>query len=516
MKKMNTLAHSFRLHFVQKEEIYLRHFQLKFITNAATIRWLTILKLFERKNRCSAAELAAETKSTTRTITTDINDIATYFEKAIQIDSSYQGYHFTIHKQEEYLEAKHRLISQEIPFHIIESIFSNRLCSLESWAEEFHVSESTIFRYLRKMQAVLNDYELKISSNPVTLIGLEMNIRKFALDFYYESEITSQSVTPPIAIHDITVQFFKDYPELHHTCSLGEFNYFLWISLERFEAGHTIHLAQTVKDLYGHSKEFRMFSKINDTIKTYYQTEFPFEELLYLFLLIISRRSLMQIKKEKQFCQQYNYWSEIKLLSREFVTLYLSETNHWSREDTLIESFFTVAKIKQMLSPILNHHLYDLTLYVRHNYPNDLQDFQKFLQTHPSAATIWDEQTIEHLAVSLTLHVQTLKATYWSETKKIAFLFEGSYFLGQFIKSSITKYASQQVELYFPTLLEFSPEYLINHQIDLVITNFTEYNSDYLDTVEVFPLKTYPTQEDWQKLLHTIQPFHSSITVERP
>ena len=138
---------------------------------------------------------------------------------------------FSIKNSSDYLTKKRALIADEILFHIIESIFHHDLLTSSEWAEKYHISESTVLRYLRKVQPIFSSYRLEIQTNPVSFVGEEINIRKFFHDFYYESEITGHTIFPPIAIQNITASAFsKCYQLNQHTCSFGEFNYYLYIT----------------------------------------------------------------------------------------------------------------------------------------------------------------------------------------------------------------------------------------------------------------------------------------------
>ena len=221
----------------------MRELQMKFVTNTATIRWMRILDLFELEPLCSTRALAKASSSTTRTIVTDITDMKSHFKDALHIDSSHKGYIFTVLNPAKYLAAKRALITDEILFHIVESIFQHEEMRSSEWAERYHISESTVLRYLRKVQPVLRDYHLQLDYNPITFIGDEMDIRKFFHDFYYESEITAHTIFPPIAINDITVKAFSDCQRTSkQACSFGELNYYLYITLERYCGGHTVKL----------------------------------------------------------------------------------------------------------------------------------------------------------------------------------------------------------------------------------------------------------------------------------
>lgn len=479
----------------------MRNFQINFITNTATIRWLKILMAFEKEYQCSTQGLAKISGSTTRTIVTDITDLKEHFGESLSIDSSHKGYIFSIKNSSDYLSKKRALIADEILFHIIESIFHNDLSSSSEWAEKYHISESTVLRYLRKVQPIFSFYRLEIQTNPICFVGEEINIRKFFHDFYYESEITAHTIFPPIAIQNITASAFsKCYQLDQHACSFGEFNYYLYITFERHFAGESISLPTYVKKQFGNYNDFRLFSEINHSIAEQYQKELPFEEVLYLFLLVKSRRSISNLAIEQTFCRAYNLWPEIKQLSVAFVRDCLPESQDSARDRLLIESFFTVAKIKQLLSPLLNHMISDTVQFVEETYADDYQLIKKYLLTQPLAKEIWDSNTLEHLGTSLTMYVTSIKSLYWQDKKNIAFLFEGPYYLCQLLKCKSVRYLRSSRTFYFPDSNELSAGYLQKNQIDLIVTNYTEYIMEYAHDIDYLLFKTFPDEHDWEAL----------------
>ena len=160
-----------------------KNLQTHFVTNAATLRWLRILDIFEENPVCSTKTLAEVSNSTSRTIVSDINDLKLHFGDSVSIESSHRGYVFGICHPGQYLTAMRSLIADEMLFHIVESIFQNELRSSLEWAETYHISESTVLRYLKKIHPVLRAYGLKMQYSPVTFIGKESHIRKFFHDF---------------------------------------------------------------------------------------------------------------------------------------------------------------------------------------------------------------------------------------------------------------------------------------------------------------------------------------------
>lgn len=463
----------------------LRNFQINFITNTATIRWMRILIAFETQAQCSTHSLAEVTDSTTRTIVTDITDLKEYFGDCLLITSSHQGYNFSIKKPSTYMFKKRALIEDEILFHIIESIFHCNFYNSSEWAEKYHISESTVIRYLRKVQPVLSNYNIDIQTNPVNFSGNEINIRKFFHDFYYESEITAHTIFPPIAIQEITASAFSKCHQINeHACSFGEFNYYLYVALERHFSGKKIMIPQKLKQFFKHSHDFSVFSEINSLILEHYSQELPEEEIMYLFSLIKTRRSINDLTIERKFCKEYNHWNEIRLLANRLVDDQLPKTRDKFRDQLLIESFFTVAKIKQLLSPLLNHVITDTEDFVAENFSEKHDSLVNFLTSDAIASKHWDKKTLIQLGYSLTIYIESIKSLYWRTKINVAFLFEGPYYLCQYLKCKSVRYLRNSKTFFFPDSNELSTTYLEKNKIDLVVTNYSEYISDFTNNID--------------------------------
>lgn len=485
----------------------MKNLQTHFVTNAATLRWLRILETFEKNLVCSTKMLAEVSNSTSRTIVSDITDLKLHFGTSVSIESSHQGYVFDICHPGQYLKAKRALIADELLFHIVESIFQNELLSSLEWAETYHISDSTVLRYLKKIHPVLRAYGLKMQYSPVTFIGKESHIRKFFHDFYYESEITAHTIFPPIAVHDITLTLFANcHQQLNQSCSFGEFNYYLYITLERYCTNYLVDTPQQLIDLVTTQSDFKHFARINKIIHCHYQKELPVAELVHLFILVFGRRSISDISGEKNFCQKFSHHPQIKHLARDLVATFLPKTKDAARERVLLESFFTVVHLKQMMTPLLNHNTPEVNTFVRENFPEEWRRCQTFFRTYSDYAYLWDAKSLTHIMASLTLYACSIQSLYWIDRKNVAFLFEGAHFICQYLRSSATRYIRSSRHFYFPDANEMSPDYFKRHRIDLLVTNYTEYAAEYGAAIDCLLFKTFPDKDDWDALALKLDP----------
>ncbi|MFD2387977.1 helix-turn-helix domain-containing protein [Enterococcus rivorum] len=70
-------------------------------------------------------------------------------------------------------------------FSILEAIFDGKYITTSGLLEEWYVSESTLRKYLAYLKDILNEYEIEMNTNPLYLIGNEVNIRYFYFHFFF-------------------------------------------------------------------------------------------------------------------------------------------------------------------------------------------------------------------------------------------------------------------------------------------------------------------------------------------
>ncbi len=94
----------------------------------------------------------------------------------------------------------------------------------------------------------------------------------------------------------------------------------------------------------------------------------------------------------------------------------------------------------------------------------------------------------------------------WGKPRIIAVIFEGNEYVCEHAESIIRKYLGFYHEMYYPDSNELSHEYLKEKNINLLITNYPEYATEYLLDVESVLLKSIPDAADWNHLLNRINP----------
>ena len=481
----------------------MKDFQLKFITNKETVRWLKILHAFERKAIRSVKELAQITTSTTRTIVTDMQEIRAFFRHSVTIETATVGYVFKEKTREDYLKEKRQLLENEPLFQILEGIFQNEIKGIGEWADQLHISESTLLRYLKNVESELSRYRLSFSSRNIDLIGKETDVRSFFHDFYYESETTPHTVFPSIAIQNIAFalqkeHFFSSYPNV----SLGDFSYTLMIALER--EGRLVIDSDRIQSLK-ESQAFQLFARINEVIEASAGKPLATDDLLYLYVMILCRRSLTDLDGEQRFVREHQPNQAITVTAKLFLDAFGQQSTNLKRDLIFVRSFFTMLSLKEQLSPVTNQNILDVHEVVQEKFPQMYHEFFAFFQEHHQQVT-GGQTPVAEITVMAVLFMDSLQEIHWGTPQNIAFLLEGNSLVCQNIEATAIKYLGRFQQLFFPNALEMNPDYLKKNQIDLVVTNYSEYGDDQLLGNRYLLFKSIPDAEDWNRLLREINP----------
>jgi hypothetical protein len=484
----------------------MKRFQLEFITDKKTTRWLKILNEFERQPILSGSVLAAAVNSTKRTIVNDIQDIREHFGESIRLTISNIGYHFIELDPAKYYEAKTALVKEEPIFIILEAIFHNELYTLNEWSEKLYLAAISLRRFLNRLEGILGRYDLRLGSSPVDLIGKEVNIRKFFHDFYYESEITPHTVHPSAEVQEMIRGLAKD-PKLKkfQFTSFGDFSYILHISIERYIRKQGIQMEKAVLEKFENDEGFLAFCPFDHLVEKHANVSLNKEELLYIYLNIITDRNVKCREKEAAFCASYAFWPEInQLTDAYFKEVLLDSEGAKEHEKVFLASFFTTIKLKEMLSINALQNIEDINFFAQNNFPKDFAKTLVFLQKQPFFEEYRELDLSTDLSASLTIFIQTIKELYWRKSKNICFILEGNHQICQYIQSFAIRRLSKFHQLYFPSSDEFIPEYAEKNKIDLVVANYQNELTEWQPDIDTLLIKSVPNHADWENLLEKI------------
>ncbi|MGM0149145.1 helix-turn-helix domain-containing protein [Enterococcus sp. AZ162] len=490
----------------------MRELQIAFITNAEIRRWMRILTIIEREHHFTIVALSERLMISQRTMVKDVQAIKSYFGKTIELLSLYNGFHFDERDRVGYQEKKEQLLENEVLLDIVGTIFYGEPIALADLAHQYSYAESTLRRFLVKIEPILAEYNLTLTLTPVNFVGEEADIRKFFFDFYYSSEQTPFTIRPPEGLHALVLDELSsklgNY-ELGTGTTVSAFYYHLYITMVRVKQHQFISLPKWLKNVDYQEKDFQLLYSLQARIHEEYEIYLPKEEFAWVHLSVISKRTIHRVNQEHTFSQRFNQWDGLE----QVVSDYLSDPffAQWDT-DTLGEfmtSFLVSRLINEALSPVLNKELEEVRVMAKQTYGQIHEINSCFLQKHAQTLR-FSAVTFEDVAVSFTLYMDML-FHYYQPVKQVLFLLEGDYLVVQSIRLQAQELLGKHYNLLFLPLQELTQERLNDAQIDLIVTNYRPYLLDYALETEYILMNSLPTAQDWTRVKHRLNPLIDRI-----
>lgn len=482
--------------------------QFEFLTNKVTKRWLTILDFFEKHRLCSSQEVSEVTQISVRTILKEIKDIREYFGESIELNANNLGYQFEEKNFGVYSKLKRDLVEQEPLFAVVQSILVGAVHTVEEWAFNVHLSESTMKRHILSIAPILFEYGIELSLTPVDFIGSEVSIRKFFKDFYYEIDNTPQTEFFSEGINNIVLTLDEqEWLKLYTNVSLADFQSYLFIMIERSKRGKNIGGFGNIIKFSKEEKTFLLSIK-NNLFKTFGH-QLSDNELFTLYVYCISQRTIINIEGEIKYCSRFARNERQKYLAKEFLKSYSKYMKHLfeSKKELsyLIESFFISISWLDSIDNVMNKELFNVILFAKNMYPRGYEFSLEFLREYREELGL-SSRYLADIAAGLVLSVEAIKDIYGINHRTIAFLFEGSYFVNRTIRAKIFRYFSGYHTIVFPTVEDLTADFIKYYKIDLFVTNTEEYIGKIRGKTDFLVFKKYPDEFDWNHLLDKINP----------
>lgn len=456
----------------------MRELQLNFMLNKTTVRWLQMLNTFERERTCSIASLANKLDVTQRTISSDIKELKTYLQEAAEFTLEANGYHFRETDPKRYLSQKKELVAEEGMYQIVEAIFHGEFCSVEEWILQ-----------------------------PVNLSGSEANIRKFFKDFYYESDVTPHTLLPPKELIALVSDAFSKIPTalVNTGVSPSDFYYSLYIAIKRYQLGKTVQISRSLAAIVETHEAFAIMKNLAPKIEALYRVRLPQQEMMWLYLVTVMKRTLTEPEKEQQFVAAFGLYPELEELSQRFVQECGISFQEPQQVQTMIHAFFLSKKINEQLAPVLNHLLTEVKTEAQKHGSAAYQKNLAFMKQH-QAILGFKQEYLSDICAALTLYSEAIRELYAQKVKRIALIIEGDLYACHTIRARFLRYVGNDHRVFFPKINELTSDYLKENAIDLVVTNYSEYLSEFILSTDSLLLKAIPDHQDWLRVIEKIDP----------
>ncbi len=266
---------------------------------ASENRMAEILQYLRKAQTSSVSALASRLHVSERTIRNDIRQLNEDFKSCAVIDGEKGRYSLRIYDLDEYRRIYARIAKSEVLFNSGRSrreyIFGSLMHTDEpllsdDLAYEMNIGRTTFIGDLKKLRQEIKSYDLTIlgmTSKGLVLQGREEDIRHYVLKEMYSSFYEDYPLDPEaLEIVRETMkqqEFEKDLRE--------SMERYVTVMLDRYVTGHG--LGQLSARYYNmvSRKEFQAVSDMVDQLGEFYQTRFPVEEKIFVFLPVAGMRT---------------------------------------------------------------------------------------------------------------------------------------------------------------------------------------------------------------------------------
>lgn len=483
----------------------MRELQLQFVSNPVTVRWLRVLNVIEREQQFTIVNLSKRLTVSQRTLIADIGYLKTYFTDSAIF--SYQNNRYTFKETDRllYQEQKQQFLESEILFEILGNIFYGEQDSIAALSEYYNYSESTLRRFLTLAQKPLSEYGLELSATPLTIVGKEEAIRKFFFDFYYEGAQTPHTLHPPKELHTHLLEVLRtitDKQQLGSGYTITAFYYLLYITMERSRQGFHISLPPEIKDLDKQEEDFQLLISLQPFINRTYGIYLSEEEFSWIHLQLLSKRTIDRKDWEEVFFTHFNQWEELNALTTIFLNTHGINQKKQPELPSFLNAFFLTRKINDKIHPVLNKMMKEEKTAIQASYSAALRRNRQFLEEHAELLGI-TKQYFDDIVFSLTLYSDIL-FHYYSPARTILFLLEGESLIVQYIQAQAQQLLGYRHTIRYLKIEELTEQELNDTDIDLLVTNYSPYVSDYRFTKDYVLMNQVPDQQDWVRVLNKL------------
>lgn len=488
----------------------MRELQLNFISNHTTIRWFKLLNFIERNRVFTIGELAEELKVSQRTIANDIRYLKEHFGKSVLFSSGSNGFKFEETNFSLFKEKKKALLENEFLFELIKNIFYGKFDRVDELAHLYNYSETNFRRILAKCDPLLKSYGLRWVSNPLRIEGNEACLRKFFKDFFYEGIETPYSVVPDqklreLIINTIADQLNLDIYEIASGTTPTAFYYTFFIAIKRAEQGLSVKIPKKILESVYKEKDFLLLLSLERDIFKMFGVHLPKKEFAWIYLVTICNRTFNFEHFEDNFYQYYNLWPEIDKLTEDYLIHLKIKRDNRARLTIFLRSFFLSIKLKDSIEPVLNKTMSDILSGIDVNTISSFDHTFAFLKRNKRRLAVSDKY-LEDICTSLMVYSSILM-DYYIPTKNVYFLLEGNHLAYQYIRVQAMKLFGDKHSLVFVPIQILTREKLDSSDIDLIVTNYTPYLSEYLSNVDYLLIKEMPDKRDWSNISSEINKY---------
>lgn len=219
-----------------------------------------IFHLLSENKWISLAQLAERTGFSKSTIWRDLEFLETILPENWKLEK-HETFGVMLRKPESgTLESILREIrDKNTYFHTLKLILLSDGIDISQISNEVHVSRSTAYRHIEKLQEVLKESQLTLTSSPFKVVGDERNIRRFIMQYLDLMSFKPDAEKDWLHSGDFQsalMELTSSYSMTLRTGAIQRLKMILYISNLRMSMGYFVSFPKTLVDAYKESKFF--------------------------------------------------------------------------------------------------------------------------------------------------------------------------------------------------------------------------------------------------------------------
>ena len=257
-------------------------------------RQMRLLETLIREKRWfHLKELAEMLDCTERSLKEDLSNLRTVFKEFL-IESSTNGIKISYDDSVGIEVVYHHFFKESTAFSLLEYLFFHKDVSSDLICRRYDLSQQSFYRLIRNINQIIQEkYNIRITLNPLNIVGDEVDIRFFYSQYfaerYYYLEWPFPDIREQVIIDFIT--FFYKLTEITLTYSIfHSYKIMLTVYLYRIKQGYRIEGANNFEQ---YAYLYQELPKINEMLRYFglqLGVEFNEETIEQLFIIFLQKR----------------------------------------------------------------------------------------------------------------------------------------------------------------------------------------------------------------------------------
>lgn len=491
-------AKLFKTQMIGCESVKILHKNI--ITNNSTYRKIIILEeLSKSKNGVTCQDLSISLDISKKTVSQDINALITQSDtKFLEFENGV--YSLICDSDSVILEIEQKMLLQEPLYKILIAYQKGNIKTLSEWAHTFFISDSTLIRYLKKLNLVLQEYSLTIKYNPVSIIGLEVNIRIFLYHFLIDAITFDYNYDPTIIkLYSSMINHIQNETPLHPTVNSNMMIYWILVTKSRIENGNYIFLSKNVIESKIFGKSSRYFLEIWNLFDLQCPPEYQDSELTFMMLI---HTDANYYAKDIPFDFINEKFQSVEQFFSEMILLFPMKSKFRKQLYRDYKAYFFNVSQLTLLSPQFQKNVPELNEYVEIEFSDIYLKVNKLVNSYEATLNNSNLTHLTDIAVNLTLIISAYSNYLESNYKKVGVYINGNMNFVLLMQKRFSVLENNNVTLYFFSYEELTIKNIALLGISSFITNDAKVFQSLTQNkkLKILKISEYPTNFDWIKL----------------